>query len=242
MLTIFRKEFNSFLNSLIAYLVICVFLTGIGLFMWVFPQTSVLHYGYANLDPLFYLGPFVLMFLIPAITMRSFAEEKKTGTIELILTKPVRDTEIVAGKYLAGLALVFFSILPTAVYYYSVYQLGSPPGNVDSAGAAGSYIGLLLLGACFTSIGILASSLTENQIISFVIGVFLCFLFYNGFEYLSGLSIPWIDNYVIRQLGIAHHYNSISKGVIDSRDVLYFLSVIVIMLKATHLVLGMRKW
>ncbi|MFN6946752.1 MAG: ABC transporter permease subunit, partial [Cytophagaceae bacterium] len=182
MLSILRKEINTFLNSLIAYIVIVLFLTGMGLFMWVFPETSILEYGFAEMDTLFSLAPFVFMFLIPAITMRTFAEEKKDGTIELLLTRPVTDWQIILGKYLSSVLLVCLALLPTLLYYYSVSSLGSPAGNVDSAGVAGSYIGLVLLGSTFASIGILSSVITVNQIVSFIIAVFICFIFYSGIE------------------------------------------------------------
>lgn len=242
MLTIFLKEINSFFNSLIAYIVIAVFLTGIGLFMWVFPEFSVLEYGFADMSTLFVMGPYVFMFLIPAITMRTFAEEKKDGTIEMLLTKPLSDGQIIAGKYLSSLALVVFALVPTLVYYYSVFFLGDPEGNIDSAAVAGSYIGLLLLGAVFTSIGIFASVISTNQIVSFIIAVFFCFLVYQGFAYLSRMEVWGGAATLIDQLGIAYHYDALSKGLIDSRDVIYFLSIVFIMLLFTRLILGSRKW
>lgn len=177
MLTVFRREINSFLSSLIAYIVIVVFLLVTGLFMWVFPDYSLLAYGYATLDQLFIIGPWIFMFLIPAITMRFFSEEKRTGTLELLFTKPVSDFQIIAGKYLAAFVLVVFSVLPTLVYFLSIYLLAEPVGNVDSAGIVGSYIGLLLLGGTFVAIGLFASSLTDNQIVAFILGLFLCFFF-----------------------------------------------------------------
>ncbi|MGK7393750.1 MAG: gliding motility-associated ABC transporter permease subunit GldF [Candidatus Cyclobacteriaceae bacterium M3_2C_046] len=242
MLQVLRKEVSSFLNSLIAYIVIGVFLTGIGLLMWVFPETSLLEYGYADMDTLFNLGPYVFMFLIPAITMRAFAEEKKTGTMELLLTQPLTDWQIIMGKYLAGFLLVLFALIPTLVYYFSVYQLGNPVGNVDTAGVVGSYIGLALLGGVFTSIGIFSSSLTENQIIAFIIAVFLSFILYNGFTSLASIDVWGQFSFWLEQLGILYHYNSMSKGLLDSRDILYFLSMIFIMLFLTHLILKSRKW
>lgn len=242
MLTIFRKEFNSFLSSLIAYIVIIVFLTGIGLFMWVFPSTNVLDYGYADMESLFSLAPYVFLFLIPAITMRTFAEEKKTGTMELLFTRPLTDWDILLGKYLASFALVVFALVPTLVYFFSVYQLGNPTGNIDVSGTMGSYFGLILLGAVFTSIGLFASVLTENQIVSFIIALFFCFLFYEGFGYLANMRDTSDFSYYIVQLGISYHYETIRKGLIDSRNLVYFFSVIVTMLLATKLVLGSRKW
>lgn len=239
MFSIFKKEVAGFLNSLIAYIVIGVFLTSIGLLMWVFPETNILDYGFADMEPLFSFGPYVFMFLIPAITMRSFAEEKKSGTIELLLTRPVSDLKIILGKYFSGLFLVFFSLIPTLIYYYSIHALGNPAGNLDSAGIVGSYIGLLLLGGVFTSVGIFASALTENQIVAFILAVFLCFLLYNGFDSLAG-----VDGLggLIEKLGIVYHYNAMSRGLVDSRDILYFISVIIVMISITRLTLGSRKW
>ena len=235
MLHIFKKEFTSFLNTLIAYVVIGVFLTGIGLLMWVFPETSVLEYGYADMDTLFSMGPFVLIFLVPAITMKSFAEEKKSGTLELLFTKPLSEWDIVIGKFLAGFLLVLFALLPTLVYYFSVVSLGSPVGNVDTAAVIGSYIGLALLGGVFCSIGIFASSITSNQIVAFIVAAFFCFIFYSGLESLSTLPVFGSNKLLIKQLGILYHYESISKGLIDSRDLVYFLSVTSLMLLLTKL-------
>lgn len=242
MIHILSKEFSSYLNSLIAYMVIGVFLTGVGLLMWVFPETSVLDYGYSDMDTLFSFGPFVLIFLIPAITMRSFAEEKKGGTLEMLLTKPVTNWDVILGKYFACFLLVIFALIPTLVYYFTVYQLGSPTGNIDTPGVIGSYIGLILLGGVFCSIGILASTLTNNQIVSFILAAFLCFIFFSGFDSLS--TLPAFEKYSlgIKQLGILYHYQALSKGLIDSRDLIYFISVALIMLSFTHLILQSRKW
>jgi ABC-2 type transport system permease protein len=236
------KEINVFLNSLIAYIIIAVFLTGIGLLMWVFPETSVLEYGFADMGSFFSLCPYIFMFLIPAITMRMFSEEKRGGTMELLLTRPIRDIDIILGKYLAGVFLVAFSILPTFLYYFTIRYLGNPVGNIDTAGVIGSYFGLFLLGAAFTSIGIFSSSFTENQVTAFIIAVFLCFFLYFGFNAISGISALRGIAYVIDQIGILYHYNSMSKGLIDSRDLIYFLSVIGIMLSLTNLILRSRKW
>src|SRR5882762_1835464 len=240
MIRIFAKEFNSFLNSLIAYLVIGVFLTGIGLLLWVFPETSVLDYGFADMDTLFSMGPYVFIFLIPAITMKSFAEEKKMGTMELLLTKPLSDWDIVAGKFLASLALTLVALLPSLIYYFSIYRLGNPAGNIDTAGVIGSYVGLSLLAFVFCALGILASSLTLNQIVSFILAAFLCFIFYSGFDSVASLA----GNFAltIKQFGILYHYEALSKGLIDSRDVIYFLSVTGLMLLGAKTVIGSRQW
>jgi ABC-2 type transport system permease protein len=242
MFQVFSKEFNGFLNSLIAYIVIGVFLTAIGLLMWVFPDTAVLDYGYADMDTLFLLGPYVFIFLVPAITMRSFAEEKKAGTIELLLTKPVSDWDIILGKFLANFSLVLFALAPTLLYYYSIYVLGNPPGNIDTPGVIGSYIGISFLAAAFCSIGVLASSITSSQIVAFILAAFLCFLIFLGFDSIASLDF-WISNALqIKQLGILYHYDSMRKGLLDTRDATYFLSVIFLMLSITKLILGSRQW
>lgn len=239
---VFAKEIGGFLNSLIAYIVVGVFLTVIGLLTWVFKDTSVLDNGFADLETLFTLGPYVFVFLIPAITMKSFAEERKLGTMELLLTKPLSDWDILLGKFLAAVVLVFFALLPTLIYYYTVYALGNPVGNVDSSGTAGSYIGLFLLGAIFCSIGILASSVTNNQIVAFLLAAFLCFLFYSGFDSFSALILAGDQGLLIKQFGILYHYESLSRGLIDSRDVIYFVSVCSVFLLATKTVMGSRSW
>ncbi len=243
MLSIFYKEVNAFFSSLIAYLVIGVFLVFMGLMLWVFPDYSLLTYSYASLDQLFEIAPFVFMFLIPAITMRSFAEEKQTGTIELLATRPLSDWEIVLGKFFACWLLVLFAVLPTLIYYYTIHELGSPKGNLDSGAIMGSYIGLALLGAAFVAIGLLASSLTKNQIIAFILALFFCFLFYWGFDLLSRLPIflGKTDD-IVQMIGIDYHYTSISRGVIDSRDIIYFLSVIGLFLMGSQMALESRKW
>lgn len=242
MIQIFIKEIHVFLNSLIAYIIISVFLTGIGLLMWVFPETSVLEYGFADMSSFFSMCPFIFMFLIPAITMRMFSEEKRGGTMEILLTRPIMDIDIILGKYLAGVFLVTFSILPTLLYYFTIWYLGNPVGNVDTAGVVGSYFGLFLLGAVFTSIGIFSSSFTENQVTAFVIAVFLCFFFYFGFNAISSVGLFSGNADLIDQIGILYHYNSMSKGLIDTRNLIYFLSVISAMLLLTNLILRSRKW
>ena len=243
MLHIFKKELNTFFSSLIGYIVIGVFLVVMGLVMFVFPDYSLLNYNYATLDQLFDIAPIIFTFLIPAITMRSFAEENQTGTIELLATRPLFDLEIILGKYFACLLLVVFALIPTILYYYTVYQLGSPKGNLDSGAILGSYFGLLFLAAVFVAIGIFASSITNNQIVAFILATFLCFIFHWGFFYFSKLPIfvGKIDD-VVQMLGIDHHYASISRGVIDTRDLIYFLSVISFFVMLTLLGLERRKW
>jgi len=243
MKSIFFKEIHSFFSSIMGYLSIAIFLIVIGLFSWVFTDTSILDGRYANMDQLFSMAPFVFMFLIPAITMRTFAEEKQNGTLEFLYTKPVSEWHIILGKYFACLVLVFFSLLPTVLYYYTVHQLGSPVGNIDSGAILGSYIGLFFLAAVFTAIGFFASSLSTNQIVSFITAVFFCFFMYLAFQYLSKLPIFFgKTDSIVRDIGVNNHYISMSKGKIDSRDMIYFLSVIGFFIYLTHVSLSKRKW
>ncbi|MEZ4721754.1 MAG: gliding motility-associated ABC transporter permease subunit GldF [Flavobacteriales bacterium] len=243
MLSLLKKEIGDFLSSLIGYLVMAVFLVAVGLFMWVFPiELNVLNSGYANMDALFVLGPWVFLFLSPAVTMRLFAEETRTGTIELLLTKPLSDWQIILAKFLAGWLLCLITIAPTLIYYFSVYQLGSPAGNLDSGGTWGSYIGLLMLSGAYVSIGVFASSLSNNQIVSFILAVFLSFVMFIGFESISGIFDQSIIEGLLMKLGINHHYMSISRGVVDTRDMVYFLSVIGVFLLFTKTRLESRKW
>jgi ABC-2 type transport system permease protein len=238
------KEVNSFLNSLIGYIVIAVFLITISLFLWIFPDGNfnILEAGYANIDPLFVITPWVYLLLVPAVTMRLFSEEKKTGTIELLLTRPLTEMQVVTAKYLSGVVLVLFSLLPTIVYYITIYKISLPIGNVDSGGALGSYIGLLFIGAAFVSIGLFASALADNQVVAFITAFFLCLLCFHGFESLAGLVKMGAMNNILFNLGINAHYLSMSRGVIDSRDVIYFLSVILFFLFLTRTVIESRKW
>jgi ABC-2 type transport system permease protein len=243
MLTLFKKEINGFLNSLIGYIVMIVFLLMNSLFLWVFPlEFNVLDFGYAGLDGLFIIAPFVFLFLIPAITMRSFADEKRSGTLELLMTQPLTDLQVILAKYAASLVLVIISLLPTLVYYFSVYRLGLPPGNLDSGSIWGSYIGLLFLGASFVAIGIFASSISDNQIISFILAVFISFILYMGFEFVYTFLVSGKTGLIIQSLGISTHYSSMSRGVIDLRDLIYFLSLTAIFVLLTKLSLESRKW
>ena len=239
MLAILKKEITSYLSSLVAYVTIGVFLLVLGLFLWVFPESSILDYGYAGLDSLFSTAPYLFMFLIPAITMRSLAEERREGTFELLLTRPLTDWQIVLGKYFACLTIVLFALLPTLVYYYSVYTLGSPQGNIDTGGVIGSYIGLFLLGACFCAIGMFASSISKNQIIAFTIAVFLCFFFYSGFDSLGQLLS--LQSLSLENLGITAHYDSVSRGVLDTRDLAYFIGLAGLFICLTLLVLLLQR-
>jgi len=234
MFTIFKKELRTFFSNATGYIVIGIFLILTGLFLWVIPgEYNILDSGYANVDGLFYLAPWLFLFLCPAVTMRFFAEEMQTGTWELLITKPVSKMHIVLGKYFAGLVLVSSALLPVLIYYFSVSYLAEPVGNVDSGAFWGSFIGLFFLAAIYVAIGTFSSSLSSNQIISFVAAVVLSFFTYYGFEvmtgfFTSGQSIQFLDS-----LGIHAHYKSMSRGVIDSRDLLYFVIVSSIFLYAT---------
>ena len=243
MFTLYKKEINSFLNSILGYVVIAVFLIVNGLFLWVFPlESNIMDFGYANLDGLFLLAPFVFLFLIPAITMRFFADEKKSGTIELLMTKPLTDLQVILAKYFAGLSLVIISLIPTLIYFVSVYQLGFPSGNMDVGGTWGSYIGLFFLSASFVAIGLFASSLTDNQIISFILAAMICGFIYIGFEFIYSLDLFGNIDLFIKSLGISSHYSYMSKGVIDTRDLLYFLSLSSLFIILTKISLESRKW
>lgn len=243
MYALFRKEISNFLSSLIGIMVVVVFLLITGLFLWVFKSDfNIMTFGYATLDSLFILAPWVFLFLVPAVTMRSFAEERRTGTIEMLLTKPLSDWQIVGAKYLAGIALVILALIPTFIYYISVSRLAVPVGNIDHGGIWGSYIGLFFLSATFVSIGIFCSSITNNQILAFILSVFLCGFFYIGFDLIYSMALFGKIDLFIQQLGMSAHYSSMSRGVIDTRDLLYFISVIVLFLSLTKLTLSSRKW
>ncbi|NOZ45828.1 MAG: gliding motility-associated ABC transporter permease subunit GldF, partial [Chlorobi bacterium] len=224
MFTLFRRELNSFFNSLIGYLVIIVFLIANSLFVWIFPgQFNILDSGYANIDTLFIISPWIFMFLVPAVTMRSFSDEIKTGTLELLLSRPITNVQIIVSKYLAAVVIVLFSLLPTLLYFLSVYLLGSPVGNIDTGGTWGSFIGLFFLAITYTSIGVFSSSLSENQIVSFIIAVTLSFIFFIGFDSIASLSVFNHIAHIISYFSINEHYRSISRGVIDTRDIVYFI-------------------
>lgn len=235
------KEIRGFLGSLIGHIVIVVFLLITGLFLWVFPD-NILDLGYADLGPLFFLAPWVFLFLVPAVTMRSFSEERRNGTIELLLTKPISEFGLVFSKYTAAVLLVMLALLPTLVYYVSVGKLAVPEWNIDTGGTWGSYIGLFFLAACFTAIGVFSSALTDNQIVAFLIAVVLCFGLFMGFELLASFDAVGGLEGPLKNIGIQHHYESMSRGVLDLRDVLYFLGVITIFLLLTRAVIQSRKW
>jgi len=243
MYSLFIREITSFFSSLAGYVVIFVFLLANGLFLWVFKGSlNILASGYATLDSLFILAPWVFLFLIPAITMRMFAEEKRIRTIELLLTRPLTDMQVILAKFLSAFVLVLLSIIPTFIYFFSVSRLGAPPGNLDTGAIWGSYFGLLFLAGIYTAIGIFISSLTENQIIAFIFTLLISFIFYIGFDYIASLDIFGSFSNVIIKFGINEHYRSVSRGVIDTRDIFYYLSVIFIFLLLTKIALQSRNW
>ena len=210
--------------------------------LWFFPDTSMLDYGYAELTGFFSLAPFLFMFLIPAISMRSFAEERREGTYILLATRPLTDWQIILAKYFACLVLVFCALIPTFIYYYSISNLAMPSGNVDTGAIIGSYIGLLFLGASFTAVGVFASSVTKNQVIAFAIAVFLCFIMYNGFDAMARMEVLAVLQDFFVFLSVNEHYQSISRGVLDTRDAIYFLSMVSFFLLLTRFLIGGRKW
>ncbi len=243
MYSIFRKEINTFFSTLIGYLVIGQFLFYLGAVMFIFPDSSLLNFGYASMDQLFSFAPQIFIFLIPAISMSTFAEEQKSGTMELLATQPLSDWKIILGKFFANVALVVFALIPTVLYYYTVYQLGNPKGNLDSGAIMGSYMGLVFLASAFTAIGIFASSLTKDQIVAFILATFLCVIFYYGFQLISTLPIfMGRSDYLVQMIGIDYHYDSMSRGVFDSRDVIYFFSLTFFFIFLTKLSLESRNW
>jgi ABC-2 type transport system permease protein len=239
---ILKKEISSFFSSAIGYLVIGLFLVVTGLFLWVFQGPfNITETGFADLAPFFQIAPWIFIFLIPAITMRSFSEEQKVGTLELLLTKPISKLQLTLGKFLGAFALIILAIIPTLIYVVAIYQLGNPVGNLDVGVTIGSYIGLMLLAATFTAIGIFASSLTDNQIIAFIIAVFLSFFLYFGLEGIAAFSTTSSVRDFINSMGIQSHYTSISRGVVDTRDLIYFISVTAFFIIITMMKLHKRS-
>ncbi|AGA76590.1 gliding motility-associated ABC transporter permease subunit GldF [Echinicola vietnamensis] len=240
MISLVYKEFNAFFNHLTGYLIISVFLVALGLLVWVFPETSVLAYGFADLEALFVYTPYVFVFMVPAITMRMIAEEKKSGSWELLMTAPLKPHQIVLSKYMAAVMVVLLAVLPTWLYYFSIYHLGAPMGNIDTAGFLGSFLGMLLIGGVFAAIGLFSSALTDNQITAFVIGAFLSFVLYFGFTALADIlsTSRWV--LMVEELSLGYHYESLSRGVIASGDVYYFLGWIVSLMILTTLMIRKR--
>ena len=243
MKALYLKEIRGFLGSIIGYAVIGIFLVLNSLFLWFFSfGTNILEGGTADLVSYFSIAPIIFIILIPAITMRSFSEEKRTGTIELLYTRPITDLQIILAKYFAGLTLVIISVLPTIIYYISIHFLGEPIGNIDDGVAISSYIGLILVGGVFVSIGIFVSSLTDNQIVALLLAVFFTWFIYLGFDILASYSQFGGADYFVRNLGVMEHFTSIQKGVLVFSDLIYFISCIIIFILGTKLVLQSRKW
>jgi ABC-2 type transport system permease protein len=231
---ILKKEFNSFFASPIAYLVTGVFLVLNGLFLWIFKdEFNILNAGFADLNSFFYLAPWIFLFLIPAITMKSFADEYNNGTIEILKTTPISDWQIILGKFFASLLLVIVALIPTLIYVYTIYQLGNPVGNIDFGSTIGSYIGLLFLASTYVSIGLFTSTLSKNQIVAFLLAVFITFFLYYGFDAIS--TTLDTESFAIKKFGINEHFKSISRGVIDTRDLIYFISITVFFLFITKI-------
>jgi len=242
MFSLLKKEITSFFGSLTGYVVLFVFLMATSLFLWVFPGNyNILEGGYASLDGLFSLAPWVYLFLVPAITMRLFAEEKRLGTMEVLLTRPLSVMQIVMAKFLAGLLLVTISLLPTLIYFYSVYELGNPVGCIDTGGTWGAFLGLFFLAAIYVAIGLFASALTDNQIFAFILALFLSFVAYLGFDFVGAMQLPSAIQQWITGFGINEHYASISRGVVDSRDLIYFISVVFIFLFLSSRIIHFHK-
>ncbi|WP_367770315.1 gliding motility-associated ABC transporter permease subunit GldF [Flavobacterium sp. WC2421] len=232
MKAILLREIKSFFGSPIGYLVIALFLILNGLFLWVFQgDYNILNTGFADMSPFFTLSPWILIFLIPAVTMRSFSDEKKQGTLELLLTKPLSIWEIVNGKFFGAMLLIVMAIVPTIIYVFVISSLGMPEGNIDMGSTIGSYFGLLFLIAAYSAIGIFTSTLSDNQIVAFIVAVFLCFFFYFGFEGLASI-VPSVST-LISAIGMQDHFKSMGRGVIDTRDILYFVSITILFLSFT---------
>lgn len=243
MFALFRKEINQLFSGINGYLSVILFLVANGLFLFVFPDTNIFSNGYATLEPLFDLAPWIFLLLIPAATMRLFAEEWRGGTMELLLTRPLSEWQVVGGKYLSGIFLLIFALIPTVVYYFTVRALAVSPSDMDTGAIMGSYIGLFLLGSVFTAIGLWASSISSQSVVAFLVAVFTCFIIYSGFDALS--QIPAFEgglDYYLQIIGLKYHYQSISRGVIVLQDVIYFLSIDTLFLYLTKLSLDKRKW
>lgn len=242
MKALYLKEIRSFLSSIIGYIFILIYLIASGLFHWIISyNTNLLEGTEADLIPFFNLSPVIFLILIPAITMRSIAEERRTGTIELLFTRPISDLKILLAKYFAGVTLLVIAIIPTFVYYISMYQLGNPIGIIDGGATITSYLGLVLLGATFVAIGIFASSITNSQIVAFILGMFLCWIFYDGLSLIGSFNLMGSFDSVIQYAGMSLHYDAIKKGVIDSSDLVYFTSIISLFIYAALTVIKTLK-
>jgi ABC-2 type transport system permease protein len=242
MWTVYKKEIRSFLSSLIAYVVMLVFLGATGLFMWVIKGNNVFDLGLSSMQVMFEMAPYIFIFLISAITMRSFSEEKRLGTLETLTTRPVSDLGIILGKYLAGVSLLLIALLPTLIYYYSISQLGNPVGNVDTGAMWGSYLGLIFLGLAYTAMGVFSSAVTDNQIVALILSMALGFFFYVILGMMGDITALDAIGKSLEWFSLEYHYDSISRGVLDTRDVLYMLSFSALFIGLTKTVFESRKW
>lgn len=241
MWAVYLKELRQLFSSLTGYIAIIVFLLLAGLFLFVFPDSSILDYGYATLDKFFDLAPWIFLLLIPAIAMRSFSDEFKTGTFEILQTRPLSSWQIVFGKYFAAMVVVLVALVPTVIYFFSIKALSAQNG-LDIGATMGSYAGLIFLSAIFISIGICCSSFTSNSVVAFIGAAFFCFLFYSGFDAISRMpSLGSNYDYYVEMMGIDFHYRSMSRGIIDSRDLIYFISLIYFFLFLTKRNLDKRS-
>ena len=232
MWSIYKKELNQFFSNLTGYVAIILFLLISGIFLFVLPDSDILEYGYANLDTFFAIAPWILLFLVPAITMRTLSDEFKAGTFEILKTKPLTTWQIVSGKYISVLVVLLFVIIPTFTYLLTIDSLSIT--SIDSGGLTGSYIGLFLLGSVFAAISLCCSSFTANSVVAFLLSAFTCIIVYYGFAAISRLPVfQGSADYYIEMLGIDFHYRSISRGVIDTRDLIYFASIIFLSLLIT---------
>lgn len=242
MKALYLKEIRSFLSSVIGYVFILIFLITSGLFHWVISyNTNLLEGSESDLIPFFNLSPTIFLILIPAITMRSIAEERKNGTIELLFTRPISDLNVLLAKYFAGVTLLAIAIVPTIVFYISMHYLGNPIGVLDDGATFTSYIGLFLLGATFVAIGIFSSSITSSQIVAFILAMFFCWFFYDGLTLLGSFNLMGDFDYLIRYCGMSFHFDAIKRGVIDSSDVIYFLSLIGVFIFASLTIIKSLK-
>lgn len=240
--SIFKKELTSFLGSLSGYVALVLFLATSGLVLWVLPDSNILDYGYASMDQFFRFTPWLLAFLIPAITMKSFSEEYSQGTMEWLTTKPLTDLQIIGGKFLAAFVLVLIALLPTLIYLFSIQWLSMDGALLDYGAIIGAYVGLFLLAAGFTAIGLFCSSLTGNQIISFLAAVFVSLLFYDGFGAFSRMAaFRGGADYYLAMPGMDLHFESIGRGLIDLKDVIYFLTLIALFIALNRFVLQKRR-
>lgn len=242
MTALYLKEIKSFLSSIIGYIFILIYLIASGLFHWIITMnTNLLQGTEADLIPFFNLSPVIFLILIPAITMRSIAEERRTGTIELLFTRPVSDLQILMAKYLAGVTLLIIALTPTFIYYISMYYLGNPVGVIDNGATFTSYLGLILLGSTFVAIGIFSSSITSSQIVAFIIAMFLSWIFYDGLTLLGSYNLMGKFDYIVQYMGLSFHYDAIKRGVIDTSDIVYFLSIITVFMFAALTVIKSIK-